>query len=191
MGRKTTRRRRALGGGGQVRASVAAAVWLIGGLVIGDPAHGMQFLRVPPSAGCQPVCLTGQGVIEDTTVKQFALFIRREHVAGRATLVLDSGGGVHVAGISLGEAVRKAGFTTQVGRYDPVANRLGPGACASACVYALLGGVSRSVVPGSRVGVHQVRLNDESPALTGSDVQLLMALAADHVARSGATSRLT
>ena len=33
MGRKTTRRRQALGGGGQVRASVAA-VWLIGGFVL-------------------------------------------------------------------------------------------------------------------------------------------------------------
>jgi len=150
----------------------------------------MEFLQAPPGPDCRPACIIAQGLIDAAAVRQFAQFVRADHVRTGATLVLDSLGGRHLTAIGFGEAIRQYGFATEVGRYDPVANRLGPGTCASACIYAFMGGLGRSVVPGSRVGVHQVRLGDAASTLSASDAQLLMALAAEHLAQWGAANEL-
>lgn len=148
-----------------------------------------MFQLAPLTDACRPACLIAQGVIDSAATRQLAQAVRRERLAGGATVALDSLGGRHISAISLGEAIRQYGFATEVGRYDPAAKRLGPGICASACIYAFMGGVARAVVPGSRVGVHQVDLGDSS-ASDASDAQLLMALAAYHLEQSGASPEL-
>jgi hypothetical protein len=73
------------------------------------------------------------------------------------TLVISSPGGELVGALALGEALRQLGVRTVVGSiasdgYGQAT--LSPGRCHSACVFVLMGGAARSVVPGSLVGVH-------------------------------------
>jgi hypothetical protein len=79
---------------------------------------------------------------------------------GRAmpsTLVISSPGGELVGALAVGETLRRFGIRTVVGSItaDVYGNAsIGPGRCHSACVFVLMGGTARSVVPGSLVGVH-------------------------------------
>lgn len=57
----------------------------------------------------------------------------------------DSRGGNLEAGIEIGEAIRARRLATRV---------TSGAVCASACVYAFLGGIIRTVDPGGRVGIH-------------------------------------
>jgi hypothetical protein len=62
-----------------------------------------------------------------------------------------------VGALALGETLRRFGIRTLVGSItaDVYGNAsIGPGRCHSACVFVLMGGTARSVVPGSLVGVH-------------------------------------
>src|SRR3954464_2533487 len=73
------------------------------------------------------------------------------------TLVISSPGGELVGALALGEALRQLGVRTVVGSiasdgYGQAT--LSAGRCHSACVFVLMGGTARSVVPGSLVGVH-------------------------------------
>jgi hypothetical protein len=150
-------------------------------------ASAMDFQTVEKVDGCGDICVVAQGVINGETTQQFRQYVARQKLNGAVAVSLDSQGGAHTQGIALGEAIRKLGFSTVVGRVDPIGHKLGPGMCASACVYAFIGGMERRVTNGSRVGVHQVRLNYEPRAQTASEAQLLMALAANHLSRCGAT----
>ncbi len=73
-------------------------------------------------------------------------FVKAVEKAGRVDEVwLSSDGGSLFAGLAIGRALRKAGLAT----------RIPAGAeCASACAYAFIGGVFRTVDPKGRVGVH-------------------------------------
>src|SRR3954447_6983598 len=81
-------------------------------------------------------------------------------VQGRAmpsTLVISSPGGELVGALAVGETLRRFGIRTVVGSItaDVYGNAsIGPGRCHSACVFVLMGGTARFVVPGSLVGVH-------------------------------------
>jgi hypothetical protein len=73
------------------------------------------------------------------------------------TLVISSPGGELVGALALGETLRQLGVRTVVGAISADAQgqaTLGAGRCHSACVFVLMGGTSRSVIPGSLVGVH-------------------------------------
>src|SRR4051812_9261280 len=62
-----------------------------------------------------------------------------------------------VGALALGETLRRLGIRTVVGSItaDVYGNAsIAPGRCHSACVFVLMGGTARSVVPGSLVGVH-------------------------------------
>lgn len=147
----------------------------------------MDFQVAEKIAGCGDICVVGQGAINEETTRQFRQYVARQKLHGPVAVSLDSQGGNHTQGIAMGEAIRKLGFSTVVGRLDPIGHKLGPGMCASACVYAFIGGVDRRVTAGSKVGVHQVRLSYEPREQTASEVQLLMALAANHLSQCGAT----
>ena len=73
------------------------------------------------------------------------------------TLCVSSPGGNVVSALHLGQAVRQLGLRTSVGRIainsfgQPV---ITSGVCGSACVYVLMGGTSRTMRPGSVIGVH-------------------------------------
>lgn len=99
------------------------------------------------------------GVIEPRTPDDFRHLLRDPHlVMGPGTRIFFlSPGGNLVAGLALGREIRKAGFTTVVGlprggkAFAPIERSL----CASACTFAFLGGVSRTVSPGSLYAVHR------------------------------------
>src|SRR3954467_9875878 len=90
------------------------------------------------------------------------------------TLVISSPGGELVGALALGEALRQLGVRTVVGSiasdgYGQAT--LSPGRCHSACVFVLMGGAARSVVPGSLVGVHSPQpVMARSPLCTASIV---------------------
>jgi hypothetical protein len=73
------------------------------------------------------------------------------------TLVISSPGGELLGAALLGQILRQLGIRTVVGSIAADAYgqaTLGAGRCHSACVFALMGGTARSVMPGSLVGVH-------------------------------------
>lgn len=108
------------------------------------PAHAMDFsLRQSP----EPAILAS-GEITTGDAARFEALVSR--LRPRPSVVyFASNGGLIVESMKLGLALRSAGF----------ASRIGPGAtCASACVFAFLGGVIREVDGSARVGVHMASL---------------------------------
>jgi hypothetical protein len=96
---------------------------------------------------CRKSCTTvllGEGQIARNSYKAFQSALRR---TGRGTpVLLHSPGGNLAGGLLLGIAFREAG--TKVG--------VAPGGgCFSACAYAMLGGVNRTVYSGGKFGVHE------------------------------------
>jgi hypothetical protein len=104
-----------------------------------------------------------------------------------ATIEFDSPGGDLIGGMVLGRAIRAYGFATRVsdGRE-----------CSSACAIAFLGGVSRYVSGGGKLGVHQFASqpaieHPDSPQFTGKDAiidQDLVGQLLDYVKEMGVDS---
>jgi hypothetical protein len=66
----------------------------------------------------------------------------------------NSPGGKLVAAMAVGRVVRSHGFSTVVGVRTTDVRRPAAGTCFSACPFALAGGVQRSMLAGSEIGVH-------------------------------------
>jgi hypothetical protein len=120
---------------------------LAASLAFAAPAAAMTFERVTDAPGCESrACIVAMGEIEADTARQFARLLRQEKPAAGAVVILDSEGGDLLQGLALGGEIRKAGLSTRVQRYDRAARAFADGGvCASACAYAFLGGVTRSV----------------------------------------------
>lgn len=102
------------------------------------------------------------GVIVVDTPTAFANFLTAHPQAGGGNVWLSSDGGDLEAALDLGDMFRRYGLRTGVGEIE----RAGGGTpemlgsrCSSACALAYLGGVHRSLAPGSTIGVHQLRLD--------------------------------
>lgn len=152
---------------------LAAVTSLVLSLVFSVPAFAepMSF-RVGWNGGMGGACVrcewtVAEGEITSETPRKF-----REHVAkfefGAGLIMLDSPGGNLIAGIELGKAIRELNGSTSVGKTvkntgdpDNPWDREEPGICASACVFAFMGGVSRSVGPNDLIGVNQFYSVDE------------------------------
>jgi hypothetical protein len=102
--------------------------------------------------------IVAQGRIEGNEAARLLTLIQANPTGGMPrTLFVSSPGGNMVSALHLGETVRRLGLRTSVGRI--AVNSLGQpvvtsGVCGSACVYVLMGGISRSMRPGSLIGVH-------------------------------------
>jgi hypothetical protein len=111
-----------------------------------------------------------------------------------ATVHLNSPGGNLLGGLALGSAIRKARYSTDVGRSAPNgkvngAENTAPGICMSACTFAFLGGIYRGVGTGSQYGVHRVSAPSTSP--NDLDVgQVITARVAQYVHDMGADEGL-
>lgn len=152
------------------------------------PAAAMSFAVTTAPDACKPKgCVIATGDIDSDSGKDLARFVRKNGVATGATVVLQSEGGNLLGGLALGATIRNAGLATSVARYDDQAGVLASGGdCASACAYAFLGGVQRSVGEGSRLGVHQVCGPPDKPwELSASDSQWLMAMVAVYLSQMG------
>lgn len=133
-------------------------------------------------AGCGWILAEGEITAETPADfdKFFGPAVARE-TRYRPTLVLNSPGGNLIAGIELGQRIRRFGLNTEIGysrKIDGYSYEIEPGVCASACAYAFVGGVSRSIDEmfaftkkdgaSSKFGVHRFFRKD---ALSNLDIK--------------------
>src|SRR5262245_662238 len=140
---------------------------------IEPPPMRFEWVREGPAEACRDRCrewISAAGRITAETPRDFEAFARTRDIRG-TTVVLDSSGGVALAGLTLGRAFRTFGLITTVGKTTllppsgdgPRRATLSPQAhCASMCAFVLLGGVRRHVPAEALVLVHQLWLKDRT-----------------------------
>lgn len=121
--------------------------------------------------------ISAEGEITAATPAAFERFLDDALIFPRQAIVINSLGGFVVAAIRLGEIIREHQFLTVVGKTVPSGksimqghisiSSLGPGECASACVFALAGGIERFLQDRSRIGVHQISMDFKNVYQTG------------------------
>jgi hypothetical protein len=170
-----------------------------------DMSMPMRFLS-PDKHGCYGNAVNfpylAVGTITEATPKAFAEFTK-EHPS-YAPIEFVSPGGNLLAALRLGELIRAGGYDTSLGEL-----------CASACAYAILGGVNRYIAQsdlgadsdydnrnvgadGTKLGIHQFYQNaalDEPTkkafsAIDKSSDQMIMAILLEYTLRMGADVRL-
>jgi hypothetical protein len=121
-------------------------------------AETLQIVTVAPGQGT--VASSGStwllyldGFIDSDAATRLAAVIERERITA-ATVYFNSPGGKLVAAMAVGRVVRSHGFSTVVGVRTADARRPADGTCFSACPFAFAGGVQRSMLDGSEIGVH-------------------------------------
>ena len=120
-------------------------------------AQAMTYSLVPLQNG--GAAILAQGRIEGNESGRLLSALQSAQARGAMprTLVISSPGGDLESALDLGQTLRQVGMQTTVGNlaqdgYGQV--QITGGNCHSACVMVLMAGVGRSVLPGSRVGVH-------------------------------------
>jgi len=130
-------------------------------------AEPMRFEVIRNGGNCENCSYTqATGEITSETPKQFASFVASQKF-GTGIVRLNSPGGNLVGGIALGELFRTRGISTEVGSSAPIpqATEVGvadrsSGSCASACAYAYLGGVDRTLDKDAKLGFHRFYQED-------------------------------
>src|SRR5205085_443995 len=99
-------------------------------------------ITVRPQAPDRPIVITLEGPLVEEDEHQFAT---KTASIPSAFVAFSSNGGSLAAGLRIGEAIRRKGFSTFVpdGRH-----------CASACAFAWLGGIERFLGTDARIGFH-------------------------------------
>lgn len=165
-------------------------------------AEPMSFTMAGNGGNCTGCdWLAADGDIMPDSADQLLALLKKEKESWfgldwHGTVVLNSRGGNLFGGIKLGEAIRAQGMSTEVGR--TIADAYGhqqheKGQCASACVFAFLGGVSRTAKD-NELGVHQfyqeAALSDPKAkvfsAIDFSNQQLVSAVVLDYAVKMGA-----
>jgi len=152
--------------------------------------------------GCE--WIIAEGTIEVDTPTKFEAFLEKH---GSAPFIkFNSPGGNVLAAVKLGELIRGTkGLMTSIGKtvgtpsgFDPeTIKEERAGICASACVYAFLGGTTR-FADKSKVGVHQFYTENamKDPVLKSATAvdrsvdQLLTGILLEYSIRMGADPRL-
>jgi len=148
--------------------------------------------------GCEWIAIDGQIPTEAGDYLQD--FVKRHQFQGiHLDISFNSPGGSLVGAIRLGRVIRDLGMSTSIGKTvsDGRWYGLEKGACYSACAYAFLGGVSRSVESGE-YGVHQfyqqaLLQNPEGKVFTPIDFslqQVTTGLLLSYVLEMGASAQL-
>jgi hypothetical protein len=190
------------------RRGIAGTVALaIGFALLNAFAEPMSFTLVGNGGNCDDcTSLAAEGDIMPDSADQLLAVLKKEKESWgldwHGTVMLNSRGGNLFGGIKLGEAIRAQGMSTEVGRtiaspYVSGAQQHEKGQCASACVFAFLGGVSRTAKDND-LGVHQfyqeAALSDPKAkvfsAIDFSNQQLVSALVLDYAVKLGADPRL-
>jgi hypothetical protein len=154
-------------------------------LAFGAHAQAMIFETVTGPAECASrACILASGPVDEHTSRDFERFLESRKIARGGIVVLNSEGGNLMESLRLGNEIRSAGLATTVRDYDRTSDSFRDGgACASACAYAFLGGVERTVGKGGRIGVHQIYTAGDTWALSAQDGLEMMSLVAIHVRR--------
>ena len=113
-------------------------------MVTPPPPEGMK------SAPAGGLWVRFQGELQPGLASQIAARLSQEHAVG---LIIDSPGGSVAEARKLGRYLRAKGLNVAVDQ-----------TCASACIDVLAGGVSRYIVSGARIGIHQ----SSAPSTVGS-----------------------
>jgi hypothetical protein len=155
--------------------------------------------------GCE--WIIAEGTIQPDTPDVFKKFLLRKKVSGGISVKFNSPGGSLLAGVRLGEMIRAAGLFSEVGKtigeessFDPETieeKTRAEGICASACVYAFIGGKTRFAEK-SKIGIHQFydarALNDPitktASSIDRSTDQLLTGILLEYVTRMGIDPKL-
>lgn len=151
-----------------------------------DEAQPMRFEAVQVSMMLIHVQATG--TITEDTPNEFARFLKSDEASYSKDLHLHSLGGNLMAGLRLGEMVRKAGMNTTIGRSIPLEGVTNiysyeEAVCASACAYAFLGGVTRDYGDRDFFGLH--RFGVSGKAISGDDAQVISSIVSAYIQRMG------
>lgn len=174
--------------------SILVAICCIwGGLVLASDLDApMTFANYWPCEGhgsmCDPYILA-KGTITSSTPEDFVRFVKQGKFHTR--VFFHSPGGNLAAAIRLGRLIREFRFNTLVGGpyenvirlwedYEIVEKE---GHCFSACAYAFLGGVKRTVESSGKFGIHQFRGTTKD---TGeSSTQVIMTALSNYLEEMG------
>jgi hypothetical protein len=143
-------------------AIIALAILATAAPAFADPA--MTFKSIGLMFG-----VLAEGDITADTPKVFEQFLKQD-VSVMRIIQFNSGGGDLGAGLDLGRAIRRAGWSTGVAIPSQIGSA-SAGECDSACTFAYLGGVTRSMAPGSKYGVHRFWKDDGK--IDDQDVQVI------------------
>lgn len=138
--------------------ALVAALW-----PLGASAEPMSFEFHCTGNAVEACFIYAKGEIVSDTDKVFERFLKSDIIEGNQ-IVLHSQGGNLGAGVRLGRLIRDAKLTTLVGEPQPrpgtkdLLDFPTAGTCASACAYAFLGGTTRRLLEGSKLGFHQFYL---------------------------------
>jgi len=124
-----------------------------------SPKNGeMTFTRLDVSWMCADCSVVqAKGEFTEKTMEAYYDFVWHERFKKNIYFVFDSPGGSIKSALELGLVLRRLNINTIVGRAY-VRNgevEIEPASCASACVLAFAGGVTRSMPKGSRLGIHR------------------------------------
>jgi hypothetical protein len=149
---------------------------------------GMQFFM--PSSSCAPgdaTCLRvayGIGDITAATPGAFLAFVAAfpDALSTTAGIVLDSPGGSLLAGLQLGDALRRSGWNTVTGiTYPWPDGSRHVATCYSACVWAFAGGVNRYMLTDGALGVHRFYSAGAGDAASAQEVTAYINLYLDRM----------
>ena len=163
---------------------------------IAEPMHFE--VKGPGGKCCRWIQATGDIASDTTTV--FEEFLRSSKFTP-GVVRLNSGGGSVGAGVALGEIFRARGFATEVGssKINPESVPIPgsengytktPGRCGSACAFAFLGGIERTLDPDSRLGFHRSHFGDTGSEPTRNDAQKIIAALLLYIVNMGIDARL-
>jgi hypothetical protein len=127
---------------------VALGAFIVGFIIVilrssGDPSVGDAHIRYDGSGS---IFITGR--IEHVDFEKFVNATK--NIRGKATVLLNSGGGDLDAGLKIGRLIKKKRWSTTVVS----------GKCTSVCGLIWLAGSPRSISPGAKVGFHQAYYKD-------------------------------
>lgn len=135
-------------------------------------AGPMRFSTFWPCNGSASSCgirILAEGTIQPDTGKKFEFFLRnrkqhKHELPPQPTIVFNSPGGSVLGGIELGRIIRRNRLDVELAdSYSQVVDGdstrveilVEKAVCASACVIAFSGGMTRTVQPDAHMGIHQ------------------------------------
>lgn len=123
------------------------------------PSFAMSFTLAGTGGNCNGCeWIAAEGEITSSTPSEFAKFVQEHQFQNiKMTVTFNSPGGSLYGGIQLGTLIRQYGFVTSVGKTVPDGynhHTSKNGICASACVFAFIGGITRFAET-AELGIHQ------------------------------------
>jgi hypothetical protein len=167
-------------------------------ILFAAPVNAMTFKTGHSGGNCSTcVWIAAEGEITENTPDEFLAFLD-ENPEGYA-VYLNSEGGNLIAGLRLGAIIREQELSTVVSattQYEDSdwVNETAEGICYSACAYAFLGGINRTVKE-KEIGFHQFYSDgkskvQEKPVNDFSSDQLLSGLLSKYISDMGIKSEL-